>query len=488
MADVGMMNLSLAWGHFQLRGGWRILWSTCAAYGVVILGLIILTIRVDPSAITQAMASWTVGLFGLQMGALVLLGCSAVRNAVRKDVDSKMLESHRLMPVSGTWAVISYLIGPGSQAMGLALMNLVIGTGTALIGGFSVIDWVMANGILLAFAGCLWVASAYAGFTTRLGLGLLFSLGLVLWAGGGIALHYLPGAVLLISPIIDTTLFGYVMGRGAAVTQYAPSVAAQLAITLILFVAAQRKYCREDVLSIGPVLGVLLVAWWVASSIMAVECWDLIQPRWYSRMIATPAGQAITTACIAMLLAIVPLAGADRIQRAFRLGNEPQLFRAASRPASRAVLPALVCLLMLIPIGMLPRSWFNGMRVGVIGDSLSFLRTAAVFLVYLISIAAILRVLHPFGQVRQFLIAFWLAAMWFGPLGLDFAIRESGSSDQWTPIAAASPIGALILLWTNDPVPVDFGLAFQLVVMLVLVWLARNKRRPATNVPTTQQP
>ena len=90
-ADVN----ALAWGQFHLRGGWLRLWGFVGFYLTIAGALLVL------QGMTAGALGGTLkfGMTGLQAGILVLFAGGRVSNAIRQDLTSRMIESHRLMPL-----------------------------------------------------------------------------------------------------------------------------------------------------------------------------------------------------------------------------------------------------------------------------------------------------------------------------------------------------------------------------------------------------
>src|SRR3989442_1269023 len=119
--DGTIINNPIAWGHFKVRGGWRNhVWGT-GGYFLIIVGVITVTDRLNPRG--GMLRVWTSALLGLQLAVLVLYGCAVIGNAIRRDITTGVLESHRLMPVPSSAGVLGYLMGPSFQAIALALIN-----------------------------------------------------------------------------------------------------------------------------------------------------------------------------------------------------------------------------------------------------------------------------------------------------------------------------------------------------------------------------
>src|SRR6476646_1774551 len=98
MAMVGPEN-AMAWGQWKLRGGW---WKTVPlllGYMGIVAVAIAATVQFNPKYRGQVLVGWTTGLMGLEAAWVILLGCGRVTTAIRQDVVSRMMESHRMMPM-----------------------------------------------------------------------------------------------------------------------------------------------------------------------------------------------------------------------------------------------------------------------------------------------------------------------------------------------------------------------------------------------------
>src|SRR5690349_13982784 len=104
-------NNALAWAHFRLRGGWmRSLSFTGAAMALGAV-LIITSTRLNPNDGGRMLWGWTTALLSVQAVCLALYAAGRVGTAIRQDVQSKMIESHRLMPLPPAHAIAGYIVG-----------------------------------------------------------------------------------------------------------------------------------------------------------------------------------------------------------------------------------------------------------------------------------------------------------------------------------------------------------------------------------------
>src|SRR5215203_1688070 len=120
-----MVNNAIAWAHFQLRGGLSSVWF-CLVYAAAVVGFYALARSVDPINFGRA-SFWVNLLMGIQTLALVLFGASRVSAAIRGDVTSRMIESHRLMPTSPVMAIAGYLVGGAAQPLMIGATTFILG-------------------------------------------------------------------------------------------------------------------------------------------------------------------------------------------------------------------------------------------------------------------------------------------------------------------------------------------------------------------------
>jgi hypothetical protein len=265
---------AIAWVQVRLRGGPRNLLMTTGAYAAVIgLGMIG-SVQLLPDRPSQVMSGWALGIMVLQAGVLLLFAPSRVAGAIRSDLTTGIIESHRLMPLLPAQAVVGYILGASSQAVCLAVANLALGCVAAVGAGVSAVHWLGANALLMAFAAFLWVVLALAAFNPRNVGGLLIFLPVAMFMGQGGALGLAPGLAILVTPLLGASVFDMSATLGGVSEGYAMSVAAQVVVGTLCFVAAARKYRRSDVIGFTPTLGLLLLAAWVGMSWVGTLWWD----------------------------------------------------------------------------------------------------------------------------------------------------------------------------------------------------------------------
>jgi hypothetical protein len=475
-----LLNNPLAWAHFKIRGGWKNhLWVT-GGYVVLITAVITVTARLNPTA--GVYLGWTVAMLGLQLAVLILYGCNTIGNAIRRDITTGLLESHRLMPVTPGAAIFGYISGPTFQALNLAIANLIIGTTTATIGGAPTDRWFIANGIVALFVAFLWVAIAFASFLAKNVFGIFIGfISFSVFPGGGGLLNLLPGFMLLLSPIMGRSIFGGFYAGTEIPKAYGWSFAAQIGFGLIFYRGAMRRYRRDDIPALGTFLGLLLLVAWVATSFVALSNWTDVAPTLFSTRGGTATGTG-TAAVIAslvssMLLGLVSIAASARAtvdwRRSILLGGQPA--SSAVRPPLAPVLVAILASAITLPIIVTdpPHELTSAQAVVRIG-----LLTLAFFA----SLAYLLLIFYRAGRRAGLIGAGWVVLTWSIPLAADaFRINIlSPTGEARALFSLASPLGYLIDLWSTHPVASNAGLAFQLLLALIpaILFYATEPRLP----------
>src|SRR5688572_29803673 len=310
MAFLGPNN-ALAWSHFRLRGGWKRSLAFTIGAVVVIAMLIGGAIYSDPVRSTRNLYSWTTGLLGLQTATLVLYTAGRVGAAIRGDVQSKIIESHRLMPTPPAEAIAGYISGAAMQPLIFVVAVFFIGVYTSNGAGIELQRWLFAHAILVAFALFIWTASAYATFAARLGPAMVFiPMFIAPYATQGGGLAAVPGLMVLLSPIVGASIFDL---RSTGITlpaNYAMALAGQFYFGTIFFLAAARRYRAADGVGIDTTLGLLLVAGWAAITCVGLHDWEAYRPRGWGVFEVEHSTRIIASLLVGTVIAFAPVAAA----------------------------------------------------------------------------------------------------------------------------------------------------------------------------------
>jgi len=474
MSDSPLSLNSIAWVHYRLRGGMRSVILQSGGFLVIVGGLIIAAVRGDPKDARSILYGWLISLLAIQVGILILYGGSAVRNAVRRDFQTGMIASHRLMPISPSHAVAGYVLGACPQPLAVAGTNLLIGLLIAGPARVNPADWLAANGLLLLFAVCSWVVVVCASLISAKSAGVvLVALVLIFMSG---LLTLVPAFTVVCSPLVGSNIFGIVM-RGAAWSDVLHlSVIAQLVATTLFFLAAARKYRRYDVPAASPRLGLIIVAYYVAVTLIGIHYWPSLQP--VISTITGPLGplQALASLMLGILVAFLPVGAAawrEEEYRRRRLLDDPALGRRPSNSVELAL--KLAFLLALIPAIALaePSLTRNGFTLACLAATL-------------VPLAYLFRLTYRVRATAGLFVGLWIAAVWILPWIVSFGVLVAYGIDDtlelpvaWQraeAIASFSPIGALISIWTSGDQRHLPGLIFQIIVALLMAVLYHTRR------------
>lgn len=482
---LGIDN-AIAWVQFRLRGGWKNALIVGAGYVVLIGMLMFLTVQIEPKEIKNIMYGWTIGLMALQCGTLMLVAGSSMRTAIRKDIDGQLIESHRLMPISGMKAVLGYVLGCSAQSLVVGTANIALGMIATATASLSIADWVIANAVLLFFAFTTWVVLAFLSLVSKNAFGLIVALVIVATFSQGVAFQLLPGVSVLLGPMIGQTIFKLTSSGFRWGPEYMFSIFAQALLVLLCLVGAARKYRRSDIPAFGPYWGLGLVALWVALSSVGIVYWSnigfAILPRW-----SRDGGlmQLIASILVGILVAIVPVGSAASLHGHWerrRALNDPDLPR---RPIPIMAVVALAgVLIAILPLGL--EQWAPHGSPTPLGGFAAWLMPFA----SLIGIAHLMGFCYRRGKSALFLTLLWIAAIWLLPLLIDLTRYQSlryeylssrgtirVEPDVTTFISGISPIGTLVVGyaeaggyrdWRFNPVP---GLAIQFVLAAAMLML-----------------
>lgn len=460
----------IAYAHLQLRGGWKNLLLTVGAYALVLGTVIIATVRMNPGTpATTALAAWTSILLVFQLGIFLLFGCATVCSALRTDTASRMIESHRLMPVHPGWAVFGYLLGAESQILAMAAATFLLGLITNLGAGSPPMRWIVPNLILAVFAAFVWLVMLFASFINKSGPRVITVLTFIAFTTQGMILFVLPGLTVLVSPLIGDTIFARRAWGSGINQQYAIAMAAQCALGAILFIGAARKYRRPEAPAFGTLLALIFLAAWVAVSAVGIDRWEEFQPRFQRDASVGHVARFLFSLAVTMLLALVPVAAsvrADADWRRRRRLDDPAPMRRPFPPVL-AVLFAAAVALALLPVAF--RSEQNVRDVS--------LRTAATVLFFLLFGCYLLRIVYRGGGRGLFLVGLLVILTWVAPFIIDLirhAMTDAYDDPVLGMIMTFSPLGLLIELWDSKPMSTTPGLAFQaaLAALAALLYYA----------------
>lgn len=499
-----LTNNPIAYAHFQLRGGWKNTLATAGIYSFVIISAMTLATKLDPRGVGWV-RGWVGGILAIQSFVLLLFATSRISVAIRNDVNQKLIESHRLMPLPAWEAIVGYLLGGSSQALALAAANYVIGAVASATIGIGQDQWFAANFILITFSIFFWTIAAVSAFCMtrgKGGVGWVVALGIMTMSSQGFIALLLPGLTLLASPVVGRTIYTLQASTSEGFpVAYAFSLPGQLAIGALCFFAAARKYRRPESPAFSPAMGLGLLAAWAAVSVLGMLFWDDVCPDIGMLRFNGRDGQGIRMAQVilstlaTMLLAMLPIANSSHADLRRKYGLAVGEQRRESFPVSpvmATVLSAAACLAIPLLVGGVNRKlptprFVDNQRIPL--HAWASMLTAVMILAQLFTMGFILRIVHRGGGRRGTWILFaYMLLFWAAPLGMDLmrAINAGGGD---TPVIAQistfSPAGALVDLWGEgqfDPTIGSVAQACMAIALGTIYFMTGRRRTMATNL------
>ena len=478
-----LFNNAIGWALYQLRGGHKAVlkFGLIGFFGVG--ALILLTLRGDPRHNDEVLEFWSWALMMAQIGILLLLGNGGIGNAVKRDNTTLMIESHRLMPVDAVHAVLGYAFGSLSVTLTLAVVTFTLGLFVSAAAGVALSYWLLANLQVLAYAVCLWIMAVFAAMVLQGGMGisiaflLFFAITTLNDAGPGGAWPF-PALNVLVLPIFEQPPFK-VMSIGLAWdVQMAYSLLAFGVMASFSFIAAARKFQRQDQVAFVPLLGVCIVLGWNLLSLQGIQPNNTptnAEFYWTERL----GVGIIGTLASSMLLAMLPISttvwlGCEWRRR--RRLNDPSL-RGAS-VSLKWMVPALTAIVMMLPMGI---ALTNSQASRIAGTV--FLATAVIIVLFLATIARLYEVPYRVRGKAGFVIVIFLLVSWGLPLLIKiFRTTTPGEMSEHTMTvrSACRTMSAHYHLWmdirqVNWPaVMIGLGVQAGITVVLYAVSMPRK--------------
>lgn len=455
MSTILGIDNSIGWAHWKLKGGLKNLIISLIGYSVVIIGIIILTLQPGSKTYERdkfdTLSNWRVALLAFQAALLLLLGGSRIAVAIRGDIANHMLESHALMPVPPLSAISGYIWGPVTQVIGLIIANLIIGLFVCLSAGLNLGLWFGPNLQLIVFAVFVWVTAAFSAFASRFGWGAVFGLLIIVGFSQGILLPLIPGLMVLAGPFVGRPVFMASISNYEITAQHEVSFLAQLLVGSILYVGAARKYRRPDSTALGLLPGMLLLGVWCMVTGIGIHYVDDFRARPYfgSDRVGNLLAFLLCGISSAVVVALAPIANVSRDR--------------ATRPYAPiiAVLAGLLISSICLFLPELQKS-----------DIASIALSFAVLASFLVAVSYLLQIAYRVMQRAWMIGIAWIFIMWVVPVLVDFgmwALRDDGTEYEMTLATAISPIGSLLIIWTDERVlNADSILAVGIAVQVAL--------------------
>src|SRR5688572_22774778 len=311
MNAIGYAQYQLAGGHRRLAR-WVIAFTVLTALAFVVWSRTSGGLNAAASAARVPLAI-TLGIL------LIIISNIRIGNAIKRDSMLDMSRSHRLMPQTAQAAVLGYIIGPCIPVLAACGVIVLAGTICTLVVGGNPAAWLMACGILLLFAAMSWCLTAASSFTGKPARGEKGKggFGWVAWVilgpalgTGGAMLVVVPWLAVILSPLIGQTVFA--IRRVDQISwAHAAAGAMQVSFAAIFFVAACRRYRRDDLPAFNPRLWLGIVLLIVVGSVIGISRFNSFRPAIFDQALLVLNVAVPATLTLLLLVLAGPLAAAE---------------------------------------------------------------------------------------------------------------------------------------------------------------------------------
>ncbi len=472
----------LGWAHIRLIGGWRKTLLIGGVYAMAILVFHILIFRairsIPPVSLALFAASAQQVMTFLSAAILLLGGSAAIKKGIHHDFTSDMMTSHRLTAMTGTTAIIGYLTGPTSQILTVSFVNWIACTVLAILAGAPLYVPTMVFVGLACLAMTFWTLSVLLGLSTRGKTSAVpFIVILMMLAYSPIG-DILPGLGLLLGKITLQNI-GIIAITGSVDFSIFASLFGQLALALTFFIAATRKYTRDDVLAFDPLLSHVLVT--LCALLTALGLLFSSASRFLSSSVATPPVHLVASLTVLALVAILLVANAAKLSARWgrRKARDPDLQEPRPLPFWATPLTAslLVFGILAIILSGSASAYFR------LGDPREIPTMAAWIVVYfvlaMVTFAGLLRFAYVRSDKALWVIIIGVMVVWGLPPLADLALEVSQDRAPGAPrslLFTCSPIGGWLVATGVSTANMMFGVAVQTALAIGALLLTRRAK------------
>jgi hypothetical protein len=403
------------------------------------------------------------GLLTIQAFLILIGGSNAIHRAQARDYETKMLESHRLTPMSNIGVALGYLIGPNLQILMLYAVSLSIGMGICGIGNLPLGDWVVGNLLLLVAAIMVWSAVVFSGMRPAKPVSPAWVL--IAMTGLFLPLSFLPGAGMFLGiyPVILSIWIG-VSRIPATDPAYILIAATTVLLTIFWLSAAAAKYRRPDLPAFNAIRGMTLLILWLFISVGGLVAYVALSKStfpWLRDLEVIPiqwVGTLLATLPIATLVTI----GAAECHNAVSRGRQPRGWSDRVSDVTVAVIAPLLICGISASLGL--SIWFEfAPHAATQGDAprwafQSWSLTIAAFFLTLITARGIYRIVTLRFPFKSPLTITWsaLVAFWILPPGIEVIRVQAvaGFDNEYSfssLLSAAPPVSSLLSGRTFPP-------------------------------------
>jgi len=202
--------------HFHLLGGKRRVGGLTVIYIIsVIFGILVMR-RLFRNEPLSAFVDTTMNILGFVQLLIGIPGIAgAVHRAMLRDYQTRMIDSHRLTPLSGLTLLLGHLFGASQQMLLLFGTNVILGGALLMFGSAGVQDWLLGNLLVLSMGYML--SSGLSAFAFRAGKPIPPGPIVMTVAALTIPLLFVPGLMLLLGSLAGVIAVQILLVGGRAV-------------------------------------------------------------------------------------------------------------------------------------------------------------------------------------------------------------------------------------------------------------------------------
>ncbi len=490
MAERLQLPIPMWRAQYQLLGGHRRVVSIAVVYVAALITGFFGVKQLMPKTPTASYISGTLmALTGLQFLMALLAGCNAVHRAMLRDFQTRMLESHRLTPMSNSAVVLGYLFGSTLQHLLMITITAGFGAILVVVGGFNLSDWIMGNVLLLSIALMLWAVAVFLGLRPAKPVNpapIVVVIALLSYPAG-----FVPTAGMMLGSysafLAAAMLSGNMINMG-------PAALALSVLNVILAgfwaSAAAAKYRRPELPALGAARGLILLG---LALVYGIGGAAVIRAFGYRNLVAGLEDRDTVTYIWAitlgasLLIAVVPVVGAGHSQRLIAQGTKPRSRLDLTPDWVAALIATVMICLVGIVVGW--PLWRNLIRMtpnsaGNAWTSLFPWYVTAWGVTGTVCLTALLAARGLYALTARWLKSgavagtAFLLFYWTAPVITDLVRTELVSNygkhvtQSW--LVAMSPPGALGAVWLGLDISLWPGLLFQIALAVALTLLARQ--------------
>lgn len=488
-----MFSNPIGWVQVQINGGFRKLFIIGGVYGILVAVILYVAYRGysidwDPSVLPRFAGGALLVLTMVELAILFFMSAAAIKKAIQRDFNTNMITSHRNTGITGPVAVWGYLTGPTCQVAMLTAVNFLLCVVLAILARPSVSP--LAPLVLLIVFLCpaimLFNLDVLVGLSTRGAMVVTPIIAMFNIFGAFRLLDLCPGlAVLLFS--VDTRQLSQLQS-GDALVERLVAMLFQLAFAWTFFLAAARKFTRDDVSGFNETLAFCLLALATLLGAVGFGVHTSSPTPWGSTFFTSLRSQLVATLVPLASVAMIPVAQAARRSTDWlRRRRKDEAFAAKAVRGPRGfVETAIIATIVVFGIFAACNRWL------IDDDTRHLLSTTGIpplvwvvsaFLLALISAGGAF--FSTYAREAKAGSTFMLLALvtWIAPIVIEFAyaqfFRGVPRGEVWTltPVFGCSPVGTWILTICKLDGAVMPGIAFQLIVA-AFAWTLAKRAKP----------